>query len=517
MKKKAFNMKYKSFYFIALLAVIGTGCSKTFLDVNTNPNSLPTATPSFVLTNALNTTTTNIINANETGSYWAGHWTQSSSYILSPENFSYNFTDGNFNYWDGLYDNLQDYQYVIDNADANNQKYFKGPAKIMKAYVYSALVDMYGNLPYSDALKGVGSLAPKFDDQKAVYEDLMKLLDEAIVDVKANAFASSFVGSDIIFKGNTTGWAQFANSLKLRLLVHQSRIGGKEAYITTEINKIVTENSGFISNNEVGVGGPTFYIATDGKTNPMYDRWAYSANGATRGLARFPRPTKYLFDVLIAADDTLRLKRLAYAKGGEKGSTPGVSNNPEIIANYVGVPFGVASGYTAPASSYIGPSLFVKGEFGRPFILMTAGEIQLSLAEIKQRFPAVSLPGTAQSYYEEGVRQSFRTLGVTNAVANANALLAGGKVDADWTASTDKLHAIATQKWLALANFSGLEAWTEYRRTNLPNTPQAATVSDTKRPLRLFYPNTEAGSNPENVKAQGAIDVFATKIFWDVD
>ncbi len=517
MYKKTFIMKYKSIYFIAVLAVIGIGCSKSWIDINTNPNSLPSATPSFVLTNAMNTTTTNIINANETGSYWAGHWTQSSSYILSPETFSYNFTDGNFNYWDGLYDNLQDYQYVIDNADANDQKYFKGPAKIMKAYIFSALVDMYGNIPYSDALKGAASLAPKFDDQKVIYENLIKLLDEAIVDVKATAFASAFSGADIIFKGNATSWIQFANSLKVRLLVHQARVAGKEAYITTEINKIVTEGSGFITNKEVGVGGTTFYIATAGKTNPMYDRWAYDANGATRALARFPRPAKYLFDVLIDTDDTLRLKRIAYAKGGERGATPGTSNSPEIIANYIGVPFGVSSGYTAPASSYIGPSLFVKGEFGRPFILMTAGEIQLSLAEIKQRFPAVTLPGTAQSYYEDGVRQSFRTLGVANAITNANALLAGGKANADWAASTDKLQAIATQKWLALVNFSGLEAWTEYRRTNMPNTPQASTVTGTKRPLRLFYPNTEAGSNTANVKLQGTVDVFTTKIFWDID
>ena len=86
----------------------------------------------------------------------------------------------------------------------------------------------------------------------------------------------------------------------------------------------------------------------------------------------------------------------------------------------------------------------------------------------------------------------------------------------NWTASTDKLKAIAIQKWIALTNFSGMEAWTEYRRTNLPNIPQALTVTDAKRPLRLFYPSTESGSN-SNVADQGAIDVFTTKIFWDVD
>ena len=508
-------MKFKPLYTIALAVLLAaTGCKKAFLDVNTNPNSLPTATPAFVLTNALNTTANNFVSPNETGSYFAGQWTQSSSYILNPTVFSYQYTNGDFNYWDGFYDNLQDYQYVIDNADANGQKYFKGPAKVMKAYTFQALVDMYGSVPYSDALKGVGSLAPKFDDQKAVYESIITLLDEAIVDLKANAFASAFSGADIVFGGNTTKWARFANSLKLRILMHQSRITGRDAYITTEINKIVSEGSGFITGEEVGSGGPSFYIATDGKINQIYDRWGYSAAGATRSLGRFPRPTKFLFDVLIANNDTFRLKRLAYARGGENGSTPGVSTAAEVVTNYVGVPFGIASGFTAPASSYIGPSLLVKGAFNRPVVLMTAAEIQFSLAEARQRFTGVTLAGTAQSYYEEGVKQSFRALGVANATVQANILINSGIPDSDFKVSTDKLRTIAIQKWLALANFSGLEAWTEYRKSNLPVTPQANTVTSADRPLRFFYPNTESGSNA-NVPT--GIDVFKTRLFWDVD
>ncbi len=510
-------MKFKPLYTLALAALIGTGCKKSFLDVNTNPNSLPSATPAFVITNALNTTANSMVLINELGSYWSGQWTQSSSYILDPARFSYNFTNADFNYWDGMYRNLEDYQYVINNADANGQKYFKGPAKVMKAYLFQSLVDMYGNIPYNDALKGGASLAPKFDDQKAVYENLIKLLDSAITDLKANAFASSFATTDIVFKGNTGKWVRFANSLKLRILVHQARIAGRDAYITTEINKIVTEGSGFITGGEVTSGGNSFYIATAGKTNPVYDRWGYDANGAQRSLGRYPRPTKFLFDMLIASNDTFRLKRIAYAKGGENGNTPGVSTQPEIISNYVGVPFGVASGYTAPASSWIGPSLIVKGEYNRAYVLMTAAEIQFLLAEAKQRFPAVTLSGSAQSYYEEGVKQSFRLLGVADAANNANTLLTSGIADADWTASTDKLRSIAIQKWLALTNFSGLEAWTEYRRTRLPVTPQANTVTSADRPLRLFYPDTESGSNGANVTAQGTIDVFKTKIFWDVN
>ncbi|GAB3911378.1 SusD/RagB family nutrient-binding outer membrane lipoprotein [Larkinella knui] len=515
-------MKLKSFFIFAFVAFLGSACKESFLDINTNPNVLPTASPSFVFTNALNTTATNLNGnsatgnqPNEVGSYWSGQWSQGNGYIINTTIFAYNFTNGDFTYWDAYYDNLEDYQYVINNADANNQKYLKGPAKVMKAMLYQQLVDMYGNLPYTEALKGGEVLAPKFDDQKVVYESLITLLDEAIVDLKANPFASAFTGSDIVFKGSTTKWAQFANSIKMRILIRQSKVAGKETYIKTEINKIVTEGSGFITGEDVGVGGPSFFLATAGKLSGVYDRWGYDANGAKRALNNFPRPTKFLIDGLKAAGDTLRMKRIAYANGGENGTVPGTSVQKEISANYSGTPFGVSSGYLPANTTSLGPSLIVKGEFNRPSILMTATEIQFLLAEAKQRFTDVTLPGTAKSYFEEGIVQSFRILGANVAGAAA---FKGSKIENyDWDASTNKLTAIAIQKWIALTNFSGLEAWTEYRRTNLPVLPQSVQVADAKRPVRFYYPNTESGSNGANVTAQGTIDAFSTRLFWDVD
>jgi hypothetical protein len=514
-------MKLKSLIIAALVLLASSACQESFLDINTNPNVLPTASPSFVFTNALNTTARNIAGnndgqgASEVAFYWAGQWSQGNGYILSTTQFTYAFTNGDFNYWDRYYDNLQDYQFVINNADANTQKYLKGPAKVMKALLFQQLVDLYGNIPYTDALQGATILAPKFDDQKAVYESLIKLLDEAIVDLKANPFASAFNGSDIVFGGNVTRWAQFANSLKMRILIRQSKVAGRDAYIKAEIAKIVADNSGFITGIDVGVGGPSFFLATDGKTNPLYDRWGYSAAGAKRALNNFPRPSQFLVNSLKASGDTLRLKRIGYANAGENGSTPGVSTQREIAANYAGAPFGASSGYLPGVTSSLGPSVIVKGEFNRPYLLMTASEVQYLLAEAKQRYSDVALPNTAQTYFEAGLLQSFRVLGANTAGATA---YKGSKVvNYDWDASPDKLAAIAIQKWISLANLNGLEAWAEYRRTNLPVTPQSLQVSDAKRPQRLFYPDTEAGSNEANIKAQGTVDVFATKIFWDVD
>lgn len=507
-------MKLNKIYIVAFLVLVGTGCKKDYLDVNTNPNTLPTATPAFIISNAMNTTANLMLSPNETGMYWSGHWSQSNGYIISTTLFQYNFTNGDFNYWDNTYDNLNDYKFVLDNAKKYNQEYLTGPAKVMIAYNFQKLVDLYGNIPFTEALKGVEILAPKFDDQKTVYEALLPWLDDAIVDLKANPFASSYAASDIVFKGNTTNWIKFANSLKLRILMHQSRVSGRAGYITAEINKIVTEGTGFISGTDVGVNPG--YVAADGQTNPIYNTWGYDANGARRALNNFPRVTDFVITSLLATNDTFRLKRMAYAPGNESTSVAGVSAKPEIASTYTGVVFGSSSGFLPGATCAVGPALLIKGKFDMPFILMTGAEVQLNLAEAKERYgTAVNLTGTAQSYYEAGVKESFRVLGAN--VAKATDLLTSGLQNQDYTASTDKLKAIGYQKWLATAYFTGLEAWTEYRKSNFPVTPQSKNYVGTERPLRLYYPGTELGSNGANVLLQGTIDPLKTRIFWDID
>lgn len=510
--------------------VIGTGllltsCSKDYLDVNTNPNTLTSSTPDVIFTGGANRTAA-LITPNETGEYWSGHWTQSSTYIYTSTTFSYTFNNTNFNFWDTWYDVLQDFQYVINNADATGIPAFKGPAKVMKAYLFQQVVDCYGNAPYSEAFKGSDKIAPKFDDQKVIYDSLIVLLDEAIANLRANPFVGTSGAADIVFKGNTTNWIRFANSLKLRILIRQSRITGRSGYITTEINKAASSAEGFLVAGQDVRSNPG-YVANANQTNPIYNNWGYTPTGAVQAIARFPKPTTFFFDVLKANNDTFRLKRFAYAKGGQNNtlSRLGVSIQPEIVANYVGVPFGSTSGYLAQNTSYPGPSFIIRGEFDRDVILMTAAESFFLLAEAKQVFPTVTLTGTAQSYYETGVKESFRVTGASAkyntsapALDVAQVLLTNGKDLSDWTASPDKLKLIWMQKWIALNTYSGLEAWSEFRRTNYPVLPASAGAPvGQKLPLRLFYPSTEFGSNTANVNAQGTIDVFSTKIFWDVD
>lgn len=511
-------MKMTKFFIVIIAAgLFVTGCKKSYLDVNTNPNSLVGSTPDYIFTAGV-ARAASIITPNETGEYWSGHWTQSSTYIYDPARFSYNFNNTNFNFWDTWYDVLEDFQYAIDNADAKGLPQFKGPSKVMKAYLFQQVVDCYGNVPYSDAFKGSNSITPKFDDQKAIYDSLIVLLDGAITDLRANAFTGTSGSADIVFKGNTTNWVRFANSLKLRILMRQSRVASRASYIVTEINKANATPEGFLTSGTDVKANPG-YTQSSGQTNPIYANWGYSAAGAVLALARFPRPTTFLFNQMIAIDDTFRLKRLAYAKGGENGNNSGVSVNPEILSNYVGVPYGSTSGYLAQNTSYIGPSFITKAGYAKDVYLLLAAESFFCLAEAKQVFPAVTLSGTVQSYYEQGVKESFRVTGTTSNAATT--ILVNGKLLSDWTAATtatQQLQTIWLQKWLALTNFSGLEAWCDFRRTNYPTLPPSAGAPVGQAlPVRLFYPNTEQASNGANVTAQGNIDVFAGRLFWDID
>ncbi|MBL0192599.1 MAG: SusD/RagB family nutrient-binding outer membrane lipoprotein [Saprospiraceae bacterium] len=146
---------------------------------------------------------------------------------------------------------------------------------------------------------------------------------------------------------------------------------------------------------------------------------------------------------------------------------------------------------------------------------MTAAEIQFCLAEAKQLIPALNFAGTAQSYFEEGVKQSFRTLGVTGGAAAADAILKSGKNLSDWEASTDIGKAIQQQKWLALAKLSGLEEYGLNIEKQFPGVPQCRAYH---LPIdhRLFC-QTQSLARNSNLSSAGVIDVFAVRMFWDID
>jgi hypothetical protein len=140
------------------------------------------------------------------------------------------------------------------------------------------------------------------------------------------------------------------------------------------------------------------------------------------------------------------------------------------------------------------------------------------------------LTSDAQALYESAVTQSFvyvyqnasnmndsTTFGNPN--TDAHAVLTSGIENYDWSASTDKIQAIITQKWAADNGINWIESWTDYRRLGIPNLPISASPTHVvpQIPVRFLYPQSEYNTNAANVPSLPANAQFTNKIFWDVN
>ncbi|MBC8643870.1 SusD/RagB family nutrient-binding outer membrane lipoprotein [Flavobacterium lindanitolerans] len=138
----------------------------------------------------------------------------------------------------------------IEKTSLENYENYQAIAKIMKAFYFQYLVDLYGDIPYTEALQRDLELTPAYDDAEAVYDDLIVQLDAAIELIK-NAPSSALdpANNDIMLHGDMDEWIKFANTVKMRILIRQSGMPSKQAYIADKFRDIIDEGSGFITEN----------------------------------------------------------------------------------------------------------------------------------------------------------------------------------------------------------------------------------------------------------------------------
>ncbi|MEN0053809.1 MAG: SusD/RagB family nutrient-binding outer membrane lipoprotein [Mucilaginibacter sp.] len=503
-------MKSKLILFCSAAVTLLGGCAKNYLDINTNPNSPTNVASGLVLTNALNRTagsTTGSSNFYQFASAWIGYWNYSGAVAAFAEERSYQFTT---NYgpangiWNSLYDNLEDYDYLEKQGNATNDVFYTAIAKTMKAYDYHNLVDVFGNIPYSDALKATASIRPKYDKDQAVYEDLAKKLDTAATLFKGlvGKVSSSDGAYDIMYKGDAQKWGKFANTLKLRILLRQSEIAGRDAYIKGEIAKITANGMGFIGVGEGGSVNPGFTNST-GKQNPFYSSFGYTPAGKSSPTDnhRYYIASEYAINFYQNNNDP----RLGYLY---------TTINDGAGTTYSGSRFGptAQSPQDNPQNrSAIGTGILKGADMAQP--LFTDFESLFLQAEAAQRG---YITGSVRSLYESAVQQSFTYLGA----GSASAYLAMPTAVSNWDQAANKLTLIMTQKWAAMNGINDMESWADFRRLNIPSD---IPVSDNpaaivrKIPVRMLYPQSEYNYNPDNVLAQGTISQFTSRIFWDIN
>lgn len=214
--------------FIMLFSV--TSCDIFDLDINQDPNNPTTASADLLLANA---------QLNGIATFAGGLNNATQGFMAINTSFDdFNMTNGSWNgTWNYLYSNpLVDLEKIITNAEeAGNNPYYLGVAQILKAYYFSLMVDMWGDVPYFTAFKGdIGDKAPGYDDDAAIYADLISLCDKALANFELNSAVS--VTGDLIYNGSISKWTKAAKTLKLRLLLQTSALNPG---VSTEIQALI--------------------------------------------------------------------------------------------------------------------------------------------------------------------------------------------------------------------------------------------------------------------------------------
>lgn len=483
----------KLIYFLLILST-ASSCKK-YLDINTDPNNPTDVEPGFVLSQTL--TSSALAHRGYFGSLtqWMGYTSRSGGFAPASAFEAFEITPVQFQgNWTTNYHLIYDLNFVEAKGKEKGQPFFEGIAKVLKSYWYQYLVDMFNNVPYTEAAQPGVFNTPKYDDAKTIYEDLIKKIDEGIVLIKsATNLSPSDTKFDIMFHGNQTSWVKLANTLKLRILLRQSEMSGRTAYIQTEIAKIVAEGTGFLNEGQDALINPG-YENSVGKQNPYYAVYGFTPTNTP--ATTFFRAHQFAVDFYKNNNDT----RIDYiykkpANGIHLGNWLGSAPNQNATTSEIGV------------------GVYKTAEAGYPFFL--SSESLFLQAEATQRG---WLPGTAKTVYQRAIASSFSNLGVPNAAVAATAYYSqSGFANVNWDDSPDKIQAICMQKWAALNGLNPMESWTEFRRLGFPRIIPASlspNVSRNQIPVRALYPQVEYDVNSEVVLAQGTISQFDSKIFW---
>lgn len=441
----------------------------------------------------------------------------------------------------------------LPNIDHLNDNYVIA-AKILKAYYLQTVVDLYGDIPYSDAFKGLAGTTPKYDDDFAVYKKLIGELDQArALITAANTSAINMAANDIMLGGVMTEWEKFANTLELRMLMRMSKCTTPEVitYRDSRLPALAAANNFLTQNLTIQ---PGFSNASDEAQNPFYGFVVADNADTPLNNYSFIAPTAHYYKSLssyakyptanpntqiiastavnyVGLDDPRKLKlfrkgrRQPYLRAITQGSTnidtfePGQfsfvpgrigigSLNP--YSEVPGVPF-IDSG-TGSNNQIIGKGQKVTG------YVMTLSEIKFLLAEASLFRPSLFPDGAAD--FNAGITENMAYLSVPSADGTSYLTAVNTKANFGWIGSdTEKLHAVMYQKWLATMNVNAIQSFIDYNKTGFPLTPLAVNATQPRKPRRLVYPQSEYIANSINVPAVATSQVFSasansTSPFW---
>lgn len=415
-------------------------------------------------------------------------------YFSERQNIQYsNYAMTDFNTGSYYYETLRNLEGIVQlNTDekTKNEPYVTqlgspenqiAASRTLRAFIYMHLTDILGMIPYSEALKGDNdNFNPKYDTQEFIYEDLDRDLTEAFA--QFNESGSLDKTFDILYNGNIDHWKKLNASIRMMMAIKLSDVApeiGKERFARAYADGGMTKNEERLEYK---------YLAETDNQNPLYNNILVAAR---KDFA----PSKTILDQLIAYNDP-RLE--AYADPNEDGK-------------YEGVPYGLKQ---ADISGYKNTAVFDPRYYQQnsPMVVISPSHILLIEAEAAVRGWINADPETL---YKQGITASFGQYGLES---EAEAYCAQESIQLKGT-SAQKIEQIAMQRWLSNFMQDGVEAWSDWRRLNVPKLKPGPGASVTHIPYRRYYYPDDYTTNRENYEAAIALqgpDNFDTRVWWDV-
>ncbi len=538
-------MKKLLIYTSILFAGLQVGCTKGFEELNTNPLQtpperfdaayfLPSSQRSYLSTMSgysgnllFQAGWVQLLSSTSTGG--ATYYSNMDKYVPSSNINSYTA-----NSWNNSFSGAATAQELIKNLGEDPDKVnLISAATVMKVMHLAFITDLYGPIPYSEALQGdQGITTPKYDNQQSIYTGLLGELETALNNFSASA--PGFNNDISTYAGDINKWKKMGYSLMLRMAMRMTKVDIDLARQWAE---------------KAAAGGPMSSVGDDYVLRSDFANGYGNPNSAAiRVTDDFyqVRWSKTFIDYLKANNDP-RLPALAEVPPAGIAAASDIdetgNNNAAVqlglpngydmnegatdISNAPGYPGGTGTGDDlSPIGRYSRPRAALTTNLNAPIIAMTFAETSLLLAEAAAR--GWNVGGTAAEHYRNGVSAALQSLAVMDASAaisatTANAFAASNPLDE--TSLEASLEMINTQYWATTGSyFNFVEAWNNWRRSGYPVlTPVVFTggFSNGQIPRRQIIPLSEATLNGSSYQA-GVADIqggnnWTGRVWWDVN
>ena len=471
----------------AMIVLVAAACGEGITDINEDPNAPTDVSAELLFPQAIRGAVENTY-----GRMLLAHtsiWAQQTVQIQYPDEERGNVRPSTIqSFWDSYYAGaLKDIDIVIAKAREAEDANMEGVGLIWRAWIFHQVTDLWGDVPYSEALQAEdGMTTPAYDAQQAIYTDLLQTLTaaEAMLDPAGSAFGDG----DILYGDDVESWRRFANSLRMRLAMRLSEVAATtaEAEFTAALAA-----GGFESNADNAM------LRWPGEPhgNPSFENWVGRDDDGVSAT---------MIDTLTSLNDP-RLE--LYAEPAiEDGAYRGLGNNiatpPLSLAWYSRIGnFWRADGVNTPTA------------------IMTYAEVLFLRAEAAVRGWTADDPATL---YEAGIRANMNQYDAwspANGPTDTEIDTYVAQATVQYSPATG-MEQIQLQKWISLY-MQGSEAWASQRRTDMPTLVAGPDLQISRIPVRFYYPGGEQSLNSaslnEAVARQGGGLDLVMPVWWDVN